>query len=99
MYYCIDSKGYKHNVNGGEKIDLGISPRQLFVTDQWVIFNDQLNNDYLTKMKLDGSGKTVILASSAYDLSIACDWVYYNDGRTKAMYRIRIDGSQKEQIR
>lgn len=73
-----------------QKIIDWLCHEQLAVADNWLYFEG------LCRVKTDGTDLQQIDTSTAYDITVIDDWVYYRGDYT--ISRVRTDGSQKQQL-
>ena len=65
----------------------------------WIYYRNHSDNDWLYKIKKDGTEKTKIIDDSPYNINIVGDWIYYtNEYYYSHLYRIKTDGSGRTPV-
>lgn len=101
--YYTDTSGdsYKMKEDGTEKTKIANIPSDKFIiSGDWVYYvltsKDNLNQ--LHKMKLDGTNDIGLDAYKVNSFSITGDWIYYRISGNGDIYRIRLDGTEREEF-
>ncbi len=71
------------------------------VQGNWVYYSNNEYNNYLYKMRKDGSEKQILTKCVAIGINVVGEWIYYTNDDSQGdggLYKIRIDGSQKTKI-
>lgn len=67
--------------------------------DDWIYFRNHSDNDYLYKIKNDGTQKTKLIDDRASNINVAGDWIYYiNYYYYDRMYKVKADGSERTEV-
>ncbi|MDE6723742.1 MAG: DUF5050 domain-containing protein, partial [Eubacterium sp.] len=53
-------------------------------------------SDFYKRQKLDGSKNEIIIDEAVDNLWVDGDWIFYTKYLVSDLYRVKIDGSQKE---
>jgi Tol biopolymer transport system component len=82
---------------------------EMLVADGWIYYTDWSHREtlsHLYKMRLDGSEVTLLNDIMAREIYVFEDWIYFTetgedredreDGENRGLYRLRLDGSEKE---
>lgn len=76
-------------VNGGISV----------MRDGWLYFANIGDNDFMYKVKLDGTGEEKVIDDKSYYLNTSGDWLYYyTAGEKNGICRIKPDGSDRRVI-
>jgi hypothetical protein len=100
IYYTQGNYGgsiYKIGIDGKKesKISEG-TYSNIVASDGWIYF---IENYKLSKMKLDGSAKTIIDKERCYGLNIQGNWIYYINGDDEySIYRMLKDGNNQSKL-
>lgn len=71
-------------VNGGISV----------MRDGWVYFSNIGDNDFMYKVKLDGTGEEKVIGDKSYYLNTSGDWLYYyTAGEKSGICRVKPDGT------
>lgn len=104
VYFSDPSKGgiYKVTTDGsGLSLisDSKVTPTSMIVVGDWIYYNDEGNNNFLYKMKTDGTGKTQLTSVIANCINVDGDWIYFeNDNDHQTIYKIKTDGSDLTKV-
>jgi len=64
--------------------------------DQWIYFKE---GGYLSKIKVDGTEKTILDKDWLQNIILQGDWIYYIDFQDQSkIYKMKNDGSEKQAI-
>jgi RNA polymerase sigma factor (sigma-70 family) len=72
-----------------------------FVAQQgeWIYYRNISDNDFLYKMKTDGTGKTKLSSDITTYLNVVGDWIYYqNKSDQDTIYKIRMNGTGRTKL-
>ncbi|NMM64745.1 DUF5050 domain-containing protein [Clostridium sp. P21] len=91
---------YKINKNGTGKESIGNAHGMyLFVKDNWLYYANLDDGSKIYKMGTDGSSKQLLCEDSAENyMNVVGDWIYYCDNENNNLYRIKLDGSEKQKL-
>lgn len=68
----------------------------------WIYYTDVSGDNYLYKIKTDGTGKTQLNNERTQNINVVGEWVYYisndNDFEEKYLYKIKTNGSNKMKL-
>jgi S1-C subfamily serine protease len=104
IYYINSEKDnmlYKIRIDGkGEELIYENSIANFTVSNGWIYFKEDYDES-LYKMRTNGSDKKLLCKDLGIDSCIVVDgdWVYYNtSGKEIGIYKLGIDGKDKQQI-
>jgi len=63
---------------------------------EWIYYGKLDDNAKIYKVKTDGSGKEKINDDMSLFISIAGNWIYYDNLDDHKAYRIKTDGSERQ---
>jgi outer membrane protein assembly factor BamB len=102
IYYNAFSGGlYKMRIDGTEKIKLTDNRcgPVFIVEDDWIYYVNRNDNDYIYRMRTDGTEYTLFISDRAEYINAAEGWVFYtNLDDDETIYRIRTDGTERERL-
>jgi len=94
IYYSTYTGLYKMNTDGTNKIKMcDGQPMYLNVVDEWIYYQDHMDNWYLCKIRTDGTGKAKIGNEDGGDIIESSGWIYYRSPGGHSLRKIRPDGS------
>jgi len=90
---------YKIKTDGTERTRL-IDPSGLFfnVVGDWIYYGNYSDGDKLYKIKIDGTGKTKLSEDKVDYTNIVRDWIFYDNVSKGKLCRIKIDGTDREEM-
>lgn len=95
-----DRTNYRIDIKGKNKEKVAMSFYNYKEADGWIYFDD-INDEKLYKMKLNGDEKTVLIDKRSQLIDVVGDKIYYleflNDTNA-ALYRMNKDGSEKNMV-
>ena len=88
-----------------EDAELGNTPLNLsydgIVAEKgdWIYYRNHNDNNWLYKIKKDGTEKTIIIDDAPYNINVIGDWIYYtNEYYYENLYKIKTDGSERTPV-
>lgn len=66
--------------------------------DGWIYFADNMNGGKLTKIKEDLSYHTVLTDEPVFNINIVSEWIYFSVDQDFRVFRMKNDGSERQQI-
>ena len=67
--------------------------------DDWVYYFNMWDNNYLYRIKTDGTGKTRLLAEGFYtSIKVNDSYIYFAEFNSGSIYRMNLDGTNKIKI-
>lgn len=101
--YYVNGGIYRMRVDGSNSTRIGTdkSYQSINVLGDWIYYQDWKDNGYdndsLCKMKIDGSGKTVLNHDFTEYIIIHDGWIYFTSEEPNPInaYKMRLDGSAK----
>lgn len=94
-----ENRIYKMTIDGSNKMKLSDVPSTTFnISNGWIYYTtvDVPGGD-LYKMRIDGTGKTFLNEEFVTNIIIFDEWIYYTRAE-KMVYRMKIDGTQKQTL-
>lgn len=65
----------------------------------WIYYRNHSDNDWLYKVKKDGTQKTKVFEDRAENINVIGDWIYYtNYYNYDCMYKVKTDGTGRTQV-
>jgi hypothetical protein len=106
IYYVYEDYLYKRKWDWAEKTKVSENKVALiYISGDWIYYQDSPNGGALYKMKTDGSEQTRICNDQVGSFAVSGEWIYYDLFKTAevkmssdALYRIRTDGSGKMKL-
>ena len=93
---------FRKRADGSEKMQITPDRSAGFtIAGEWVYY---MNGDYthwtVRKVRLDGTGDTVIYDDALFIIEVSGDWMLcsYNNANDRSLYRMRTDGTDKTKI-
>ncbi len=88
---------YSIDLNGAEKTLLSQeSCEGINLYKDWLIFGNKADGGKLYKTQINSKANTKICDDSALSINVIDDWIYYISSMDSNLYRIKVDGTQKE---
>lgn len=88
-----------------ENVEIGSTPPNLsyggIVAEKgdWIYYRNHSDNDWLYKIKKDGTEKTKIIDDAPYNINVIGDWIYYsNEYYYGHIYKIKTDGTERTPV-
>jgi putative cell wall-binding protein len=100
--YYTDTNGdnYRIKEDGSGKTKIASIPGKFIISGDWVYYvmqgKDNLNQ--LHKKKLDGTQDIGLNAYKVDSFAVTGDWVYYRIGGNGDIYRINLNGTEREEF-
>ncbi|HWQ50826.1 MAG TPA: DUF5050 domain-containing protein [Terriglobales bacterium] len=99
---------YRTDLNGGNLTQLHLLPQdsglpyEVAFKDGWVYYSYFTAGFYdgsdLHRVRADGTGDEMIFAGQIKDVQFSGDWMFCFDEETKYWYKLRPDGTEREQL-
>ena len=96
---------YRTDLDGGDLTQLHILPQsggnyyyEMAVKDGWIYYYSSYDGSDLHKVRTDGTGDEVIFKGLVMDLELSGDWLFCFDQETEYWYKMKPDGTDKEQL-
>lgn len=92
-----DKSNFPRSVD--EKFSYLSDMRYPIISGEYIYYSNELNNNNLYRIRLDGTDNTRILTDRAFFIAVYGEWLYfsnYSDGG--CIYKVRVDGSDKTKL-
>jgi hypothetical protein len=68
------------------------------ISGDWIYYRNQTSNNNLYKVKIDGTSKKRLNTDTTFFINVVGDWIFYVNYDDDKIYRIDINGNNKEAI-
>ncbi len=106
IYYIYKDNLYKRKPDWTEKTKVSESKMaRIYISGDWIYFQDSWDGGNLFKMKTDGTGHIKISDDQIGSFTVSGQWIFYNPKKTTeeeaaggGLYKIRVDGTEKVKL-
>lgn len=106
IYYVYEDTLYKRKLDWTGKAKVSENKiSKIYISGDWIYYQDSVNGGNLFKMKTDGTGETKITDDQTDSFLVSDEWIFYNLFKTSAiktssdsLYKIKTDGTKKMKL-